>query len=310
MIPSINDIMDPFLETLRDKNKKTLSEIEERLATKIFNLSKEDRNKPAPVGNSSLFHSKVSLCKTYLSKAGLIKIENKTIRITKAGMDALAKSYGKIDIKFLLRYPGFAETFIGGRYKNYSDVRLSNKLMMEGGSDPADPYQAIIEKSEEINRILKDELLSKILDSSPGFFEKLVLNLIVAMGYGGSFEEVSKLLGKSGDEGVDGVIKQDILGLDNIYLQAKRWKNGTVGREVVQSFVGALHGKGAKKGIFITTSTFTKHAIEYVRSLKDMTIILIDKEKLLDYMIKYNIGVETKKVIEIKKVDNDYFDEL
>lgn len=142
------------------------------------------------------------------------------------------------------------------------------------------------------------------------FFERLVIDLIVKMGYGGSFEEASQLLGKSGDEGVDGLIKEDILGLDNVYLQAKRWDKGTIGRPEIQKFVGALHGKGAKKGIFITTSTFSKDAIDFAEGIKDMKIILIDKDRLLEYMIRYNIGVETKSMIEIKKTDEDYFEEF
>jgi restriction system protein len=130
------------------------------------------------------------------------------------------------------------------------------------------------------------------------------------MGYGGSFEEASKVLGKSGDEGIDGVIKEDVLGLDNIYLQAKRYNPGqSIGRKEIQSFVGALHGKGARKGIFITTASFTKEALQYAENIKDIKVVLIDGDKLLDYMIKYNLGVRVDSVIEIKKIDSDYFEE-
>ncbi len=306
MVPGINDIMGPFLKFLSDEKGKTLTEVENYLADSVFRLTPADKAILAPVGRTSLFHSKVSLSKTYLKKAGLIKVDGERIFITTEGLKALKKNPSRIDIKFLLQYPKFASTFIGGRYKDYSD----NKKGVESEiNELADPYEVIVQKVKQLNEILKDELLDMILKSPPHFFEKLVLDLVVAMGYGGSFEEVSKLLGKSGDEGVDGVIKQDLLGLDNVYLQAKRWKNGTVGRDVVQSFVGALHGKGAKKGIFITTSRFTKHAIEYARGLKDMSVILIDREELLNYMIKYDIGVSTKEVIKIKKIDKDYFDE-
>ncbi|MCX8065215.1 MAG: restriction endonuclease [Candidatus Hydrogenedentes bacterium] len=130
------------------------------------------------------------------------------------------------------------------------------------------------------------------------------------MGYGGSYEEASQHIGKTGDEGVDGVIKQDILGLDNIYIQAKRWNNSTVGRRELQSFVGALHGKGSRKGVFITTSQFTRDALEYAKGLSDIKLILIDGEKLVDYMLKFKIGVRTYRKYEILKVDNDYFEDF
>jgi restriction system protein len=172
------------------------------------------------------------------------------------------------------------------------------------------PEQLIEVKTNEINNVMREELMKKVTSSSSRFFEKLVLDLVVKMGYGGSFEDVVELLGKTGDEGVDGLIKEDILGLDKVYLQAKKWDKGTVGRPEIQKFVGALHGKGANKGIFITTSTFTKDALEYANSLKGMTLILIDGNKLVDYMLKYNVGVQVKNTIEIKKIDEDYFEEF
>lgn len=160
---------------------------------------------------------------------------------------------------------------------------------------------------DQLNQALKDDLLQRVLSLSPARFEMLVIQLIVRMGYGGSFEEVSQLLGKAGDEGVDGVIKEDVLGLDNVYIQAKRWTQGSIGRPEVQSFVGALQGKGANKGIFITTATFTKDAWQYAESLKGIKVVLIDRDKLLDYMIRYNVGVHVDRVLEIKKIDEDYF---
>jgi len=172
------------------------------------------------------------------------------------------------------------------------------------------PDEIIFEQLEILKDNLKEELRRRILEKSSQFFEKLVLELIVKMGYGGSFEEASKVLGKSGDEGIDGVIKEDVLGLDNIYLQAKRYNPGqSIGRKEIQSFVGALHGKGAKKGILITTASFTKEALQYAENIKDIKVVLIDGDKLLEYMIKYNLGVRIDSVIEIKKVDSDYFGE-
>ncbi len=302
MIPSVNEVMKPFLEFISDGKPYLPGDIEEYLAVNVFKLSEQDRSTLSPVGGKTLFHTKVSFAKTYLLKAGLIGLKDNKVFITQKGRQVLKKNPPKVDIKFLLRYENFANTFMGGKYKDHILKNSSEEVHEE------DPYEVISQKFEELNALLKEELLQRIVNSPPSFFEKLVLDLIVAMGYGGSFEEASRLLGKSGDEGVDGVIKQDVLGLDNVYLQAKRWTNGNVGREVVQSFVGALHGKGAKKGIFITTSGFTKHAIDYVKGLKDMTVILIDKNKLLNYMIKYEIGVKVASVIKIKKIDEEYFD--
>lgn len=175
--------------------------------------------------------------------------------------------------------------------------------------EEAETPEEIIEDQYEILKAnLKEQLMEKIMQASPQFFERLVIDLIVKMGYGGSFEEVAKHLGRSGDEGIDGVIKQDPLGLDNVYIQAKRWSSGSIGRPLIQSFVGALHGKGARKGIFITTSKFSNDAVDYSNSLKDMTVVLIDGDKLLDYMIQYNVGVQVDKTIEFKKIDFDYFE--
>ncbi|MGC8758132.1 MAG: restriction endonuclease, partial [Caldisericaceae bacterium] len=241
---------------------------------------------------------RVGWARTYLYKAKLIDVpERGAIKIAERGLQVLKEKPSNVDVKYLLGFPEFVE-FHKSQKKDKSQIEATES-----------PEEAIFGKIDEINSIIKTELLDRILKSSPSFFERLILDLVVNMGYGGSFEEASKLLGRSGDEGVDGVIKEDILGLDNIYLQAKRWDKGAIGRKEIQAFVGALHGKGAKKGIFITTSTFTKEALDYVDSISDIKVILIDKDNLLDYMIKYNVGVETKYTIEIKKVDDDYFDE-
>jgi len=299
MIPAFQDLMKPFLEHLDDEKVHTISEVEEYLA-KYFNVANEERHQLLPSGKQAVFRNRVGWARTYLYKAGLLNVPQRaSIVISHRGLEVLKENPKRIDIKYLKKFPEFIE-FHKGRGKVKEDPVVID----------VSPDEAIAQKIEEINGMLKKELLDKILKSSPQFFEKLVLDLVVNMGYGGSFEDVSQLLGRSGDEGVDGLIKEDILGLDNVYLQAKRWKNGTIGRPEIHKFAGALLGKGAKKGIFITTSTFSSEAIGYAKKLNNLKVILIDKYKLLDYMLKYNVGVEIERTIEIKKINETYFEEF
>jgi len=246
-------------------------------------------------GNDFIFINRIGWAIFHLRKASAMEnSEDKKgiYRITQLGLDILEKNPEVIDYKYLNLFAGKSEE--------------SNN----NHSTEQPPEEIIAVQLEILKEKLKDELRQRILEKSPHFFEKLVLELIVKMGYGGSFEEASKVLGKSGDEGIDGVIKEDVLGLDNIYLQAKRYNPGqSIGRKEIQSFVGALHGKGARKGIFITTASFTKEALQYAENIKDIKVVLIDGDKLLDYMIKYNLGVRVDSVIEIKKIDSDYFEE-
>lgn len=299
MIPKFHELMKPMLEILKDEQKHPFAEIRQSL-TKHFSLSDEEVEKLVPSGKQTILKNRIGWARTYLHKAGLIEIpERRYLKITERGKQVIEENPETINVKYLMKFPEFME-FHKGNKKNEEEQEPSE----------IPPEEVIYYKIDEINNAVKSELLDRILKSSPSFFERLVLDLIVKMGYGGSFEDVTELLGRSGDEGVDGLIKEDILGLDKVYLQAKRWTVGSVGRKELQSFVGALHGKGAKKGIFITTSTFTKDALEYSNGLKDMTLILIDGEKLVDYMIKYNVGVQVRDTFEVKKIDEDYFEEL
>ena len=310
MIPTFQEMMLPLLEFLKDGKEHTMDEAEDYLA-KAFKLTEEERHAFYQNSNQRILHNSLGWARTWLNKAGLIDIiryehgQVATLKITQRGLDVLKEKPEKIDYEYLRKFKEFVEFM-----KTYGP-KTNRKSVEDMNAKISDmtPEQLIEVKTNEINNVMREELMKKVTSSSPHFFEKLVLDLVVKMGYGGSFEDVAELLGKTGDEGVDGLIKEDVLGLDKVYLQAKRWTTGTVGRKELQSFVGALHGKGAKKGIFITTSTFTKDALEYANSLKDMTLILIDGDKLVDYMLKYNVGVQVKNAIEIKKIDEDYFDE-
>ena len=186
---------------------------------------------------------------------------------------------------------------------------MINEEQIDDASKEMTPEEAFQYGYDKISETLADEIFSLIKNQSPEFFEKLVVELLVKMGYGGSRQEAGEVLGKAGDEGIDGIIKEDKLGLDKIYIQAKRWTEGSVGRPDIQKFVGALSGQGASKGIFITSSTFAKPALEFVAQNKQFNIVLIDGEKLAELMIENNLGVSTTAVYEVKKIDSDYFEE-
>jgi len=304
MLPSYDEIRKVMLEYLGDGKERKFPEILDYVA-KYFNLSQEELSELLPSGTQTKFVNRVVWARLYLAKAGLIETPRRGyVRITERGLQALKENPPVIDHAYLLKFEEFRNFFYGKR----SGVKQAEE---SSESEELTPLEVIEREMGKLNEALKDELMKKILERPPRFFEKLVLELIVKMGYGGTFEEASRVLGKSGDEGVDGVIKEDLLGLDNIYLQAKRYKpDQTIGRKEIQSFVGALHGKGSRKGIFITTASFTKEAKDYAESLKDIKVILIDGDKLIDYMIKYNLGVRVDRVIEIKKIDLDYFEEV
>ncbi len=305
MIPKYDELMLPLLKLLSDGKERSIRECVEELANE-FRLTDEERNTLLPSGRQALFENRVNWARTYLAKARLIESPKRGyVRIAERGKEVLAGSPQRIDAQYLMRFKEFQEFY---RPRNEEQGTSASSLELKTLEESRTPEELIDDQVEILKKSLKDELMEKLRVSSPQFFERLVIDLIVKMGYGGSYEEVSQHLGKTGDEGIDGVIKQDPLGVDNIYIQAKRWFLGTVGRPVVQAFVGALHGKGARKGIFITTSRFSSEAIEYVNSLKDMTIVLIDGDKLLDYMIQYNVGVQVYKTLELKKIDFDYFE--
>ncbi len=230
------------------------------------------------------------------------RLARATYKITERGLGVVRQNPSKIDIEFLKQFPEFAQ-FQAAQRERLHKPKEAPKI------EARTPDETIEDAYQGIRDTLVDSLLSKLMELSPSFFERLVIELLVKMGYGGSIAEAGRAIGRSGDEGIDGTIKEDKLGLDIIYIQAKRWQPGnTVGRPEIQKFVGALAGKGAKKGIFISTSAFTKEAAEYVKPL-DAKVILMDGEQLANYMIDYDIGVSCAAAYEIKKIDIDYFSE-
>lgn len=299
-IPGYQEFMYPFLKMLEDGQEHSLRESYNRLAEE-FRLSDEEREEMLPSGKQRILHNRVGWTRTYLKKSGLLNtVRPGVFVITERGRQLLADpNVTTIDNAFLMQYKEFRQ------FKNKGEDQKNINIA------PIPVESTPLEEIERNYKILKEEakedLLDKVKNGTPPFFEKLVVELLVAMGYGGSMKDAGQAIGRSGDEGIDGIIKEDILGLDMIYLQAKRWEN-TVNRPEIQKFVGSLYGQQASKGVFITTSSFSDGAKEYVKKI-DKKVILIDGEELTEYMFTYNIGVNHEETFVIKKVDEDYFGE-
>ena len=302
-IPDFQSIFKPMLVLASDGEEHTLKESVEKLAIE-FDMTKEDLDQLLPSGRAKTFHNRCAWAKSYLKKAGLIEFPRKAVfKITDRGMEVVKENPPELRIKFLERYQEFLDFRSGGEDKinkivNESDITKDTQHS---------PEEMVAEGYKELRKNLASELLELAKSCSPEFFEQLVVDLMLAMGYGGSRAEAGKRLGKIGDGGVDGVINEDRLGLDMVYLQAKRWEC-TVGRPDVQGFAGSLEGVRAHKGVMITTSSFSKDALDYVKTISKK-IILIDGWRLAEFMIDYNIGVSCVANYEIKRVDSDYFNE-
>jgi restriction system protein len=295
-IPDYQSFMLPLLKYASDDKEHTLKETYEELAQE-FNLTPEDKNALLPSGTKQIYKNRIGWARTYLSKAGLLESNKRGyLNISKRGKDFLAHNPQNITNKDLEQFPEFLEF----KSRKNTTATTNDKTITE------ETPEEIIENSiTELNSNLASELLVYLKDVSPNFFERLVVELLVKMGYGGSRKEAGEVIGKTGDEGIDGIIKEDKLGLDVIYIQAKRWEN-VISRPEIQKFVGALQGKRAKKGIFLTTSHFSKEAIDYTRMI-DNKVILIDGNELANLMIENEIGVTTINTYFVRRIDTDYF---
>ena len=299
-IPNYQTLMLPVLKLASDQEEHKLREAVEELADE-FALSGDERNELLPSGNQAVFNNRVHWARTYLKQAGLLAAPKRGFfQITDNRLSLLAENPDMVNVSLLERYPEFQE-FRSRRKDKTNDED-------EGIGTPTEtPEDTLASAYKAIQRKVEEEILDSILQSSPSFFERLVVDLLVKMGYGGNRQDAGRALGKSGDGGIDGIINEDRLGLDVIYIQAKRWE-GTVGRPEIQKFAGALQGQRARKGVFITTSGFSKEAVEYA-SLIESKIILIDGARLALLMTEHDVGVSTSGVYEVKKIDSDYFDE-
>jgi restriction system protein len=289
----------PLLQLAGDGRDHSIREAVETLAQQ-FELTDDDRRELLPSGRQPLFYNRVGWARTYLKKAGLLTTPRRGhFAITNRGLDVLAQSPQRIDLGLLRQFLEFVE-FISAK-SGGSTERDDG----EGGSRT--PEERIEAAYDELRRGLAVELLEAIASSSPGFFEQVVVDLLLGMGYGGTRRDAGQAIGRIGDEGIDGIIKEDRLGLDTVYVQAKRWATA-VGRPEIQRFVGALEGHHARKGVFITTSSFTPAAIEYA-SRVDRRVVLIDGDMLGQLMIDHGIGVNTIASYDLKHLDTDYFSE-
>lgn len=297
-IPTYEQLFLPLLKLASDGREHSSREALEPLS-KQFKLLEEEKRETLQNGRT-VFQTRISWAQTYLKQSGLIQYTRRGFyQITDRGQKVIQQNPSQIDVKFLSQFPEFVD------FSNRTRKKIPNTevIITKEGATPEEMMDSGYEMLQEK---LNDELLSTVKRSSARFFEKLVVDLVVAMGYGGSIKEAGKAIGMSGDEGIDGIIKEDLLGLDVIYIQAKKWE-GSVGRPEIQKFAGALQGQRARKGIFITTGSFSQDAINYVSRI-DSKIILIDGKKLSEYMIEHGVGVSSDRSYVIRKINSDYFE--
>lgn len=301
-IPDYQALMLPVLQ-LAAEGETRVPEVEQRLAD-IFGLTQEDRDLMLPSGRQKRFHNRIHWAKFYLTKAGLIDVPSRGRFVASAeGRKLLAAKPDKIDNELLAQYPAFKEFYRGGAL---AEGQEHAGAASPRADDHATPEEQIEAAYAALQSALRAELVGRILQNSPSFFEQVIVDLLVAMGYGGSHLNAAEQLGRTGDGGVDGVINEDRLGLDRVYVQAKRYTDVTVGRPDVQAFLGSLVGLGATKGVFVTTSTFSAQAKEFVRNLPQR-VVLIDGQQLADLMVEHNVGVRVSRVVEFKRIDEDFF---
>ena len=300
-IPDFQSFMLPLLKFASDGKEHSQSEASEALSHH-FSITESERREMLPSGRQTRFNNRVAWANVYLRKSGFLESTRRgRFKITERGQEILRSNPARIDVKFLLKN-GDAE------FREFHRPSRQDENHEEPSIETVRTPREIMDAGyQEMRRDLSQEILKRIKSSSPRFFEHLVVELLVAMGYGGSRKDAGEAVGQSGDGGVDGIIKEDRLGLDVIYLQAKRWE-GTVGRPIVQAFAGSLEGHRARKGVLITTSQFSPDALDYVTRI-EKKIVLIDGDELAKLMIDYGIGVAADATYEIKRLDTDYFEE-
>ena len=297
-IPDFQKIMLPLLKFLGDKQEHSLRETIDSLADQ-FDLSEEERRELLPSEQQAIFANRVGWARTHMVKAVLVESTRwGHFKITERGLAVLKENPTNINVKFLNQFEEFR------KFRTHKKEKPARHEEVQDEQDKT-PEEALEIAYQNLRNDLANDLLHQIKTSPPSLFENIVVELLVKMGYGGSRKDAGKAIGRSGDEGIDGIIKEDRLGLDIIYIQAKKWEN-TVGRPEIQKFAGALQGQRAKKGIFISTSNFSREAHDYASRI-DTKIVLVDGEQLTQFMIDHNIGVTPVSKYEIKRMDSDYF---
>lgn len=306
-IPTYDVLMLPVLRLSAEK-VWSMRELISRVADDL-GLSENERAEQIPSGGTSVIASRVHWAKTYLKQAGLVDQPKRgVVQITETGKTVLSRNPERIDQDVLRTFPRFKE-FLS---RTKAQTETPSVAVTIDSSDPSStPDEQITMASLALGEALRDSVLARVLEASPAFFEKLIVDLLLAMGYGGSRAEAGERLGGTGDGGIDGVIREDQLGLDRIYLQAKRYQPGnTIGSETVQAFIGALIGRGAQKGVLITTSKFSKQALAVANQSGSLRLVLIDGEELTRLMVRFNVGVRIARLVEIKRIDLDYFEDV
>jgi len=300
-VPTYEDVMLPLLLCAEDGQPHRVRDLAGKVAD-YFSLPETLREQTLPDGRNRLIH-RMEWARTYLKKAGLVDYPGRGLfKITQRGLSVLKEQPGRIDSKFLRRYPEFVQFKASAPQDSGGEPASSSEVL------PVDPEEAMENGYQALRDEVESELLQKLKTASPNFFESAVVDLLLKMGYGGSRKEAGRAIGRVGDEGIDGVIDEDALGLDVVYIQAKRWTDRTVGRQEIQQFVGALQGKRARKGIFITTSVFAQTAKDYVKTI-DNRVVLIDGAALASLLFDYGIGVSEAKRYTVKRIDSEYFEE-
>jgi restriction system protein len=301
-VPVFQEITLPLLRLAGDGRTRSVAEAREVLADQ-FSLSPAERQELLPSARQTRFANRVAWAKVYLERGGLLSSPSRGhFTITDQGREVLTDPPQKVTIRFLEQFPEFA---------GFRGRRPRETPQDEGGSrseeESATPEEALEAAFQVIRATIAADLLGRVRAASPQFFEQLVVHLLLKMAYGGSRKGAGRTIGRSGDEGIDGIISEDRLGLEQVYIQAKRWGDRTIGRPEIQQFVGALHGKRARKGVFITTGTFSAEAAGYVQTI-DPKVVLIDGQQLSEYMMDFGVGVTEERAYQLVRVDSDYFD--
>ena len=302
-IPDYQTLMLPVLTVAAEGEMRV--PIAAQLIADRLGMTEDEREEMLPSGKQRLLHNRIHWAKFYMTKAGLIDSPKRGIFVASdAGRQLLATKPTRIDVEALKHIPAFVEF-----YKQADADAPSPIASIASAVSDATPEEQLDAAYAVLVNVLKADLLARVLEQTPSFFERLIVELLVAMGYGGSHEDAARQLGKSGDGGIDGIIDEDRLGLDRIYVQAKRYGAGSVvGRPEVQGFVGSLVGLGATKGVFVTTSAFSKQAVDYASGLQQR-VILIDGTRLTELMVEFGVGVRASRLIEVKRLDEDFFSE-
>lgn len=301
-VPDFQSLMLPLLRLAQDGLEHTFKDAVEIVANEL-QLTQKDREELLPSSSRTpLFYNRLAWAKTHLTMAGLLQSPRRGVFcITILGKELVTVNPKEVNLKILQQYPGY----IQARRGEYVEI-IAKPSSSE--NEELTPEETMEQAHLNLQASLRRELLNTILQCSPSFFELLIVKLMIKMGYGGSREEAGRAVGRSGDGGIDGVINEDRLGLDAIYLQAKRWNN-VVGRPEIQQFVGALAGQHAVKGVFITTSRFTQEAKEYAATNNQYKVVLIDGERLSELMIEHDLGVSVAATYQLKRIDSDFFSE-